>query len=155
MSYQNNGQEGYATPKIPISFDLPAIAGIIASVVFGIAAFLPYVKITFLGKSESISLFGGSKLWGIIILLIGAVGIFLTITRQFSALLGVGAASLGMTIYWAVRFIKVIAGDNSWESRLAKDLMSYGVGYYFLWIGSIGMLAVGIYASVIAGRNKG
>ena len=128
---------------------LVKILGIISSVIFIAGAFVPYVRIKFMSNSKAVSIYDGTRFWGFVILLFGALAIFLAVVKQFSAFFGIGGVCAFFALHRALFFAKEITADSSWESRLTRDLISYSYGYYMLWIGSIAMVGVGILAFLI------
>ncbi len=128
---------------------LVKILGIISSVIFITGAFVPYVRIRFMSNSKTVSIYEGTRFWGIVILLAGVLAIFLAVVKQFYAFFGIGSVCAFLALHRALFFAKDITADTSWESRLTRDLISYSYGYYMLWIGSIAMVGVGILAFLI------
>lgn len=154
---QQNAQQGFQLQgfqpqELVKNLNPVTIIGIVASLLFAIGSFLPYYTVSVFGYSNSISLFGIKALWGIIVLLVGIASAVMALTQQFQALLGIGGAAVAFNIYAMLRFASILS-KNSY-TKMAKDLLKHGVGFYILLIGALGILGVALYKVVLEDKLK-
>ena len=138
----------------PKNFDVLYICGIVASVIFLVSCFLPYYVVSILGYSESVSIFQGSKLWGIFIIVLGLAGIGTSVVRNGKAFLSVGSAGLGVTIYIIFRLKSTMNAQLGSSASLVKSMLSYGIGFYLLLVGAIAMTGIGAFAMYKSSQDK-
>lgn len=117
------------------------IIGIIAGAVIAISVFLPCAKISVWGMSISVKFMDGSD--GYIFLALAIAGIVLSVLGKDLIVLILGAASTLISIYEIVNFNNLLGNLDSDFFDLS-DLVSKGIGFYLLIIGSIALLVAGI-----------
>ena len=132
------------------SFDVVSICGLAGGVIYALGVFLPYVTVSFLGMSQSVSLIQGGGITWIIILLLGLGSALLSLMRKALPAGICGVIALFYAFIGFAGFKSKLGSMGSFEAKLTESLMSYSIGFYCLWIGSILVIAAGFYAIVKA-----
>ena len=114
--------------------------GIVASVAILLSAFLPYVSVSFLGSTMSICLM--DSYLGYLFIVLASVGVLFSLIGFNIILIIDGVAS---TVIFFVVNSNLGGSDDDALSQLAASMLQKSVGYYLLLLGSIGLIAAGIY----------
>ena len=118
---------------------------LLASVIVGISAFLPYISVSFLGSSLSKSLFDGGD--GIIIIIIAVIALICSFSEKYIPVILMGAASLGLFFVENNSVTSSLSKVDQASAAIAKSMIQNGTGYYCLLIGSIALILFGILAN--------
>ena len=124
------------------------IYGIIASALILLSVFLPFVSVDFFGTKMSVSLLDGSD--GILFIIIAIVGAVVSVLGKNIIVIITGAVS---TLFFFIENAN-LSGDDDYYSELASSMLQKGPGYFFLLIGSLGLLIAGIVVFVQKKNNK-
>ena len=138
MSYQNDQRTSSG------GVDPIAIIGLAGGIVYALGAFLPYVTVSFLGASQSMSIKDGGGITWVVILVLGLAGAAVSFTRKPIPVIGVGAASLAFALLGLSKFKSSFDSASTVTKKLVENMMSYGVGFYFLLIGPAVLIIAGI-----------
>ncbi len=119
---------------------------IIASLVIGLSAFLPYLSVSFFGASMSKSLLDGGD--GYIVIAIAVIALICCFTEKYIPAVIMGLASLGL---FFVENNNITTSLNSsttdkTSAALVKSMIQNGAGYYCLLIGSVALILFAILA---------
>ena len=119
-------------------------ASIAGATMMLLSVFMPFLTISFLGMSQSVTLMDKSVKVGPVILLVSIMAIvFIFIQKDVLAII---ASGINLIIFFAIQseISKQLAG-NSYEAKLASSLMQKGIGYYMLLIGAIVTIIAEVY----------
>ncbi len=139
----------------PASFARPTssrklnLIGIVGGLIALISIFLPYAKVSFMGMSESISLFGAGGSDWIFVLLASLVGIAMSALGNPAGVVsgGVACVIIGFLENNSITDALKESGLESLSSLIDK-----GVGCYMLFIGGALMIAGGVYGFIQKNR---
>ena len=120
---------------------------IIACLVIGVSAFLPYFSVSGLGITVSKSLKDGND-WIYIVIIAGAAFIF-SILGKYLPVIFLGMASLGM---FFIENNSITTNLGKEIDALARSLIQNSMGYYFLLAGSIALIIFAVLG--LAGMGK-
>lgn len=141
-TYQYTGPMGQTnTPAV----SKPNIIGIVAGVLAILCTFLPYVKASFLGLSESESLIGGGD--GVFFIILGILAIVFSVLNKEKIFIGVAVATCLLTIFEIVDF------NNQVDENILGDIIEKGFGYYLMIIAAI-VMAAAVPAWKVINKNK-
>ncbi len=113
---------------------------LIGFVIIAISVFLPYMKVSFWGMSESVKLIDGSD--GKIILVVAIVGAVLAYLKNNKGTTICAGACLAVLLLEEINFAS--EAKESGMGALVKDTISRQFGFYLLLVGSIFVLVNGI-----------
>ena len=122
---------------------------IIACLVIGVSAFLPYFSVSGLGITVSKSL-KDSNDW-IYILIIAGAALVLSIIGKYLPVVFLGMASLAM---FFIENNSITTNLGKEIDALARSLIQNSMGYYFLLVGSIALIIFGVLGLAGIGRKK-
>ena len=122
---------------------------IIACLVIGVSAFLPYFSVSGLGITVSKSL-KDSNDWIYILIIAGAAFIF-SILGKYLPVIFLGMASLGM---FFIENNSITTNLGKEIDALARSLIQNNMGYYFLLVGSIALIIFAVLGLAGLGRKK-
>ena len=122
---------------------------IIACLVIGVSAFLPYFSVSGLGITVSKSLKDGND-WIYIVIIAGAAFIF-SILGKYLPVIFLGMASLGM---FFIENNSITTNLGKEIDALARSLIQNNIGYYFLLVGSIALIIFAVLSLAGIGRKK-
>jgi len=136
--------------KKGVSLDSTNIPGIVAGILLIFSTFFPYATIEVFGSKMSVSLIQGSD--GVLVIIIGLIVIGLSFFRVNLGVVITGAISLLFAIIKNVLLYHV-DGDDFYK-ELAKSMIQKGAGFYLLYLASVAVLCVGIYALMKQKRQQ-
>ena len=122
---------------------------IIACLVIGVSAFLPYFSVSGLGITVSKSL-KDSNDWIYILIIAGAALVF-SIIGKYLPVIFLGMASLAM---FFIENNSITTNLGKEIDALARSLIQNSMGYYFLLVGSIALIIFGVLGLAGIGRKK-
>ena len=122
---------------------------IIACLVIGVSAFLPYFSVSGLGITVSKSL-KDSNDWIYILIIAGAALVF-SIIGKYLPVIFLGMASLGM---FFIENNSITTNLGKEIDALARSLIQNNIGYYFLLVGSIALIIFAVLGLAGIGRKK-
>ena len=122
---------------------------IIACLVIGVSAFLPYFSVSGLGITVSKSL-KDSNDWIYIVIIAGAAFIF-SILGKYLPVIFLGMASLGM---FFIENNSITTNLGKEIDALARSLIQNNIGYYFLLVGSIALIIFAVLGLAGIRRKK-
>ena len=122
---------------------------IIACLVIGVSAFLPYFSVSGLGITVSKSL-KDSNDWIYIIIIAGAAFIF-SVLGKYLPVVFLGMASLAM---FFIENNSITTNLGKEIDALARSLIQNNIGYYFLLVGSIALIIFAVLGLARIGRKK-
>ena len=122
---------------------------IIACLVIGVSAFLPYFSVSGLGITVSKSLKDGND-WIYILIIAGAAFIF-SILGKYLPVIFLGMASLGM---FFIENNSITTNLGKEIDALARSLIQNSMGYYFLLAGSIALIIFAVLGLAGIGQKK-
>ena len=122
---------------------------IIACLVIGVSAFLPYFSVSGLGITVSKSL-KDSNDWIYIIIIAGAAFIF-SVLGKYLPVVFLGMASLAM---FFIENNSITTNLGKEIDALARSLIQNNIGYYFLLVGSIALIFFAVLGLAGIGRKK-
>ena len=122
---------------------------IIACLVIGVSAFLPYFSVSGLGITVSKSL-KDSNDWIYILIIAGAAFIF-SVLGKYLPVVFLGMASLAM---FFIENNSITTNLGKEIDALARSLIQNNMGYYFLLVGSIALIIFAVLGLACIGRKK-
>ena len=122
---------------------------IIACLVIGVSAFLPYFSVSGLGITVSKSL-KDSNDWIYILIIAGAALVF-SIIGKYVPVIFLGMASLAM---FFIENNSITTNLGKEIDALARSLIQNNMGYYFLLVGSIALISFAVLGLAGIGRKK-
>ena len=122
---------------------------IIACLVIGVSAFLPFFSVSGLGITVSKSL-KDSNDW-IYIIIIAAAALVFSIIGKYLPVVFLGMASLGL---FFIENNSVTTNLGKEIDALARSLIQNNMGYYFLLAGSIALIIFAVLGLAGIGRKK-
>ena len=122
---------------------------IIACLVIGVSAFLPYFSVSGLGITVSKSL-KDSNDWIYILIIAGAALVF-SIIGKYLPVVFLGMASLAMLF---IENNSITTNLGKEIDALARSLIQNNMGYYFLLAGSIALIIFAVLGLAGIGRKK-
>ena len=122
---------------------------IIACLVIGVSAFLPYFSVSGLGITVSKSL-KDSHDWIYILIIAGAALVF-SIIGKYLPVIFLGMASLVM---FFIENNSITTNLGKEIDALARSLIQNNIGYYFLLVGSIALIIFAVLGLAGIGRKK-
>jgi hypothetical protein len=122
---------------------------IIACLVIGVSAFLPYFSVSGLGVTVSKSL-KDSNDWIYILIIAGAALVF-SIIGKYLPVIFLGMASLAM---FFIENNSITTNLGKEIDALARSLIQNNMGYYFLLVGSISLIIFAVLGLAGIGRKK-
>ena len=122
---------------------------IIACLVIGVSAFLPYFSVSGLGITVSKSL-KDSNDWIYILIIAGAALVF-SIIGKYLPVVFLGMASLVM---FFIENDSITTNLGKEIDALARSLIQNNMGYYFLLVGSIALIILAVLGLAGIGRKK-
>ena len=120
------------------------IGGIVASCIFILGIFLPYARIAF---AEMSLIQGGIVSDAGIALILGLLSLGAAITKRPVTILIMGILNSGFVILKTLTLSSRMSGASFFGVDMSK-MVSYGIGYYCLWIGAGILVVVGIYGII-------
>ena len=115
--------------------------GLFGSIIFILGTMLPYAN---LGIFDIALLDGGIGSIAGLFILIGVLGLAASIIRKPLIILIVGLLAVILTVIEFLTFQNNSAGSSFFGYSLS-DLIEYGIGFYFLWLGAGVILITGLY----------
>ncbi len=115
--------------------------GLFGSIIFILGTMLPYAS---LGIFDIALLDGGIGSIAGLFILIGVLGLAASIIRKPLIILIVGLLAVILTVIEFLTFQNNSAGSSFFGYSLS-DLIEYGIGFYFLWLGAGVILITGLY----------
>jgi len=120
------------------------IGGIVASCIFILGIFLPYARIAF---AEMSLIQGGIVSDAGIALILGLLSLGAAITKRPVTILIMGLLNSGFVTLKTLSLSSRMSGSSFFGVDMSK-MVSYGIGYYCLWIGAGVLVVVGIYGII-------
>lgn len=136
--------------KLKIDFKSPSTICLLAgSLVILLATFLPAAKVSFMGISETGNLMSDYGHHGIFhLILVIAIVVMLVLDKK-PVVSGLAAAE----VIWAIVDIRNVASDVSDANKIVKDAASFGIGFFFLIIGALALVAGVVLLNINAKKN--
>ena len=124
------------------------LSSVIASVILIISVLLPFVSITFLGTKIDAALIQGD---GIFFIVIAIISLSLSFIKKYIGVIISGLLSISLSIFEAYN---ITHKEMNNDSDLGFDLdysafIHKEIGFYLMFLGSILILAVGIYGLLL------
>lgn len=147
---QYNGYNQY-NPYYTKHKYMPNIAGMILSAMFGVSVFFPYVKAQTFYGTESASISQGSD-WIILVPL--AVIAFIIFIVDMTNI----GSCIANIIFGVIAIALTIIEKNYTDDLISANMrlnVSYGIGYYMMLVGAVGILVASIAGLILrVQRNK-
>ncbi len=125
------------------------IIGIIAGAVVALAAFLPFVSVSFFGTTMSKSLMNGGD--GILYLIVAALAILFACLGK-NIIVGITGVISLVLFFIENSSLNDVAKDD-YLGELASSLVQKGAGYYLILIGSIALIVAGVVGFMQKKKN--
>ncbi len=140
--------QSYVSDKPQNQSQLYKIFGVIEGIILLLSSFFPYISVTVFGVRVGKSMLEGGD--GYIVIGFAIAAIIFAIVGKNEGVISFGVLSLGLLIFEEIYMKKNI--DPEWY-ELAAALLRRGAGYYFLLIGSMGLIFSGIYGLYVTKRG--
>lgn len=122
---------------------------VIACLVIGVSAFLPYFSVSGFGVTVSKSLRDGND-W-IVVVIIASAALIFSVAGKYLFTVFLGLASLVM---FFVENNSITTNLGKEIDALARSLIRNDLGYYCLLVGSAALIVFSILGLALTGRNK-
>ena len=127
---------------------LPLYLSIAACIILILSTFLPFVSITFFGTKADIALIKGD---GILFIGIAIITLLISFIKKHIGVIVMGILTVALSIFEAYN-ISHKKLDNESDFGFSIDysaLMHKEIGFYLMFLGSILILAAGIYGLLL------
>ena len=122
---------------------------VIACLIIGISAFLPYFSVSGFGVTVSKSLRDGND-W-IFVVIIASAALIFSVAGKYLFAVFLGFASLAL---FFIENNSITTNLGKEIDALARSLIQNDLGYYFLLMGSIALITFSVLGLAWAGQNK-
>ena len=123
------------------------IIAILSAIAVGVSVIVPFIQITVLGSTLSLSLADGDA-WIEVVIIAGLGLVFAWLEKDIGTIL-CGVAGIGYMVYKYLQIDKLAADSELSQiaAALVKQMAKLGFGFYLMLIGSIGLVIGGIVSS--------
>lgn len=128
-------KKGFSVDMLKFEKGRSSIIALVSCAVMFIMVFLPYVKISFWGMTETQALIKGD---GIFFIIIAIAGVITGLMGKEKPMIIVGAIACVLALFEIFNF------SNSMKDVAAyglEDIVKRGIGFYLMILSSIGLLA--------------